>query len=134
METGKLHTELSTSCVCEVVYESENDFVPVSDCFGCFDESRDYLLNDFLPLWESRNAATDTVRIDGSAMGWTRASGWLVTDASNLLDALALDRADYSLAFTLDGSELSVTRYSHDEPTGAHFAVTFVPDEVDLFV
>ena len=125
----KVVAEISNNCTCEVWYESEDDFQPASECGGCYEESLAYLKDEFFPLWESVNKATDTVRIEGKNMGWTHASGWLVTEVKNLLDALSL-RGDYTLTFVLEPDKpLSVTRYSHDEPMGASFEVTFVPDE-----
>jgi hypothetical protein len=55
-------------------------------------------------------------------MGWTRASGNTkpIRGLEETFDALTLN-GDYRLVFTLYNGDLSVTRYSHDEPTGASF-------------
>lgn len=114
--------ELSNNCTCE---DEEGNYS--DECFGCYDDSRSYLFDHIVPLWESRNKATDNIRIEGANMGWMHESGWLVTEAKNLLDALSIN-GDYTLVFTLEGADLKVMRYSHDEH-GASFEITFVPDE-----
>ena len=65
----------------------------------------------------------DYVFIEGTGMGWTRASGYIVVDSAKAVDALGLN-GEYRIVLTV-GETLSAVRYSHDEPTGASF--TFRP-------
>lgn len=117
---------LSTDCTCE--YEEATDYYCEGDCHEFDIEQVSELLGAW--AWSHGFAFLDgfTVRIDGEAMGWTRASGYLVTDSDNLLAALKIN-GDYRLDFTLDGETLRVVRYSHDEPTGASFTITATDEE-----
>ena len=114
--------------VCTCIDEESNDF----DCYGmCFD----LMLEDFEQLvneWIDANGdqATDAIRIDGTRMGWESSDGYFLGKTKELLPALGL-RGEWRLVFELAGTELSVQRYSHDEPTSASFKVSFI-DTKDL--
>jgi hypothetical protein len=57
-------------------------------------------------------------------MGWTGASGYAISKANSkdLLSKLTFN-GDWRLRFVFDGNTLAITRWSHDEPTGASFEV-----------
>ena len=65
-------------------------------------------------------------RINGRAMGWTRADGFVVVKGAQVIEALSLN-GDYRLEFIFESSELAMpvraVRYSHDEPMGAYFDI-----------
>lgn len=76
-----------------------------------------------LKLWGD-NAGVSHFTVEGTAMGWTRASGFTVVAWDILADAFSLN-GDYRVVFTLADGEntLTAVRYSHDEPVGASFTV-----------
>lgn len=78
------------------------------------------------------NQEFDYFRINGRAMGWTRADGFVVVRGEQVIDALKLN-GDYRLEFIFESSELAmpvrVVRYSHDEPTGAYFDIVEATEE-----
>lgn len=123
---------LSTDCSCVSEIPGE-DF---TDCLGCYDDDH-ALVTELFEAWIERNGdkATDTIRIDGKAMGWQRLDGYKIMEGYKVKDlptSLGLNGSDYRLEYELDGAELTATRWSHDEPTGAGFVFSFVPDELDL--
>ena len=64
------------------------------------------------------------IRIEGRGIGWTSASGYAICKANSkdLLTALTFN-GDWRLHFIFEGNTLAITRWSHDEPTGASFEV-----------
>lgn len=102
------------------------------DCNGeCFFDATMNAL-DLQTEWAHRNGdlATETVKVSSERMLWNGVSGYAVTEHLNVISVLALN-AEYRLDFKLVGNTLTVNRYSHDEPTGAHFKVEFVPDDTE---
>jgi hypothetical protein len=61
-------------------------------------------------------------------MGWQRSSGEAVVDFDKVLDALKIN-GDFNLRFKQEGTVLTATRSSHDEPTGAGFSFTLIQGE-----
>ena len=122
-----VYAQVTTHCICET---EEGEVSEV--CFGCYEESVSDLHDNFLLEWQERlgNEVTNTIRITGHGMGWTRASGSAVIEQDELLKALQLN-GEYTLRFHLRGNALEVLRTSHDEPTGAHFEVEYVPDDTE---
>jgi len=112
---------LESDCVC-----ADEDGPDYGECFGCYDDAKDnlkYLINAWV---DAQGKEFSEVRIDGTGMGWQRQSGYAHTDIDDIAHALAL-RGDFRIIFTLENGELTATRSSHDEPTGAHF--TFTPSD-----
>jgi hypothetical protein len=70
----------------------------------------------------------NTVRITGRAMNWDKVSGEAVVSFDKVLDALKIN-GDFNLRFKQEGTVLTATRSSHDEPTGAGFTFTLIKDE-----
>jgi hypothetical protein len=81
-----------------------------------------------LPAFMTAHNNPEYLRIAGSRMGWQARSGYKVIKATHkeLWDALTFS-GDWTLSYVLEGDSLTVTRYSHDEPTGASF--TIKPDK-----
>ena len=114
--------ELNTNCSC-----TNEDETPSSDCFGCYDDSLENL-HYLLENWKKTcGFTTDTIRVDGKGMGWSKDSGYAVTSFRNL-DTILIIRGDYRIVFTLEGSVLTAERFSHDEPMGGA-VFTFTPVE-----
>lgn len=99
-----------------------------SDCMGCWDDNK-YTFRETILEWR-KEVGVDwgLVRIDGSAMGWTRSRGSAVVPIDRVLEALTI-RGDFRIEVKWEGKELSAVRYSHDEPTGASFFFTLVKGE-----
>jgi hypothetical protein len=68
----------------------------------------------------------DYLYIEGTGMGWTRASGYIVVSSDKAVDALGLN-GEYRIVLNV-GETLSAVRYSHDEPTGASFTFRSATD------
>lgn len=123
LDTAELHeVEIESSCLCD------------SDCYGdCYTDSVDNF-NVIVKMWLEANkgSATDTVRIDGVAMGWESRSGYAVVEVAKILPTMTLN-GDYRLRFSFDGKELTAQRWSHDEPMGSpHFVFSFVADDYEM--
>lgn len=118
---------ITTDCTCV----DENEQPRIDDCYGwCYEYAEQdvaYLLEEWL---ERSDTATDTVRVSSEAMNWNRVSGYAIVGIDNLLDTMKIN-GEYQLRFKLSGNNLTIVRYSHDEPTGALFTATFVPDDTE---
>jgi hypothetical protein len=112
---------LESDCVC-----ADEDGPDYGECFGCYDDAKENLKHLINAWVDAQGKEFSEVRIDGTGMGWQRQSGYAHTDIDDLAHALAL-RGDFRIVFTLENGELTATRSSHDEPTGAHF--TFTPQD-----
>jgi len=87
------------------------------------------VLSENLKNWvEANGKPSTTIRIDGSLMGWQRLDGYAIKDLEDLPHALEIN-GDFRIEYVRNGKDLTATRYSHDEPTGASFTFSFVPDE-----
>lgn len=110
---------IQSDCTC-----TNEDETPSESCYGCYDDSVDnlrYLINDWVKGFSEEFS---DVRIDGTLMGWQRESGYAIAPLYRVAEALTI-RGDFTITFTLEDGNLTATRSSHDEPTGAHF--TFSP-------
>ena len=112
---------LESDCVC-----ADEDGPDYGECFGCYDDAKDNLKHLINAWVDAHGKEFSEVRIDGTGMGWQRQSGYVHTELKEIAYALAL-RGDFRIVFTLENGNLTATRSSHDEPTGAHF--TFTPNE-----
>lgn len=105
---------VTTDCQCE-----NEDGTPSQECFNCYEWQKDdvfYLLGE----WQKANDIDedDTIRIDGTGIGWMSADGYKYTTMLELDGALSLD-GDFRIEWLLKGNELTARRWSHDEPTGS---------------
>lgn len=129
--------EISTDCRCEDYdeetgdskYDEHGNPVPSSECFGCWEDDTTYFNDEILPSWLAANGwDSDTlIQINGSRMGWTNASGYLITRAEKLLEKFSIN-GDYTLRFYRKGNDLEVVRSSHDE-YGARFTFELAPED-----
>jgi len=127
--------EVTTTCTCQYCEQCECIFSYVDtqecpecqadmrefDCYGdCYNDSKEEALR-LVTEWSDSHKIDEWI-IRGDNMGWTRASGNTepIDGLEETFDALTLN-GDYRLVFTLLNDSLRVTRYSHDEPTGASF-------------
>jgi hypothetical protein len=121
----KITLEMSSDCTC-----TNEDGTPSNDCFDCWQDSV-WLFKDLMNTWRKTVGVDwDTVRITGRGMGWQRSSGEAVVSFDDVLGALTIN-GDFTLRFKHEGTVLTATRSSHDEPTGAGFSFTLVQDEAD---
>ena len=124
IDQTNLSYDITSNCTCESLDENDNP-IPAEICWGdCYDIALDNL-DEIIKPWLSRNDLdlSSELQVKGRNMGWTRASGTAFTTAEDLIDTLTFD-GDWRLVFTLDSNyNLSVVRYSHDEPTGASFTI-----------
>jgi hypothetical protein len=124
---------LTTDCTCLAIDEdgegilNENGEAVLSD--NCREgECWDYQVEDvneaFLPMWTEKVGIdkTDLVDVSSESTRWTHEPFRAITQVENILAVLYFGN-QYTLDFTLDGTSLSVVRYSHDEPTGASFTI-----------
>jgi hypothetical protein len=125
-----IETELSSNCVCEDYDEDTDTTTASTECWGCWSDGVADFKDNLLQPWLDANGwDLDTaIRINGTAMGWQRRSGYKDTTASELLDGLTLN-GDFTLRFKFDGKDLACVRSSHDEPTGASFEFGLAPDD-----
>jgi hypothetical protein len=130
-----LKATITTECTCEVYVETEPDGTHLTTqpdfCMGCHEDNHDWA-TEVVDTWLSRQTIqSNRVRIYGVGMGWQRRDGWLITDVTNLIESLCLN-GDYRIVFTLNDTNLSAVRYSHDEPTGCSFAFKLITEEDDV--
>ena len=137
----KIEIEISNACECRycdacglsgqdiTCPECANETRFTDWCDGaCYEykieELEEYLLPAFMAVYNQ----PEYLRIEGKRMGWQSRSGYKVIKATHkeLWDALTFS-GDWTLHYMLEGKSLNVTRYSHDEPTGASFTIT--PDK-----
>ena len=125
----ELVLELSNNCRCEDYDEETGESKYATECFGCWDDDTTYFNDEILPSWLAANGwDNDTlIQINGSKMGWTGSSGWLITRAEKLLEKFSIN-GDYTLRMYRKGNDLEVVRSSHDE-LGAHFTLTLAPED-----
>lgn len=92
-----------------------------SECFDC--QPLGYL-QELVEQWIKKSRANKLVSF-GKNMGWAHASGEGELPASfdNVMRFVTLN-GEYSLRFVFEPNEpIRVTRFSHDEPTGASFEI-----------
>lgn len=112
---------IQSDCTC-----TNEDETPSDSCYGCYDDAVDNLKYLITEWADAQGKDFSNVRIDGIAMGWQRENGYAIAPLYRVAEALTI-RGDFRITFTLENGELTATRSSHDEPTGASF--TFTPAE-----
>jgi hypothetical protein len=122
-------SEVTTDCKCT----DENEQPITGDCWGWCLEYAEQDVAFLVEEWLERNAVTDdpdevTVLITTEAMNWDRVSAHAISTADKLIEKLKIN-GDYRLRFKLQRDELTIVRYSHDEPTGSLFTVGIIVDE-----
>ena len=134
---NKIEIQISNACECRycdacglsgqdiTCPECANETRFTDWCDGaCYEykieELEEYLLPAFMAVYNQ----PEYLRIEGKRMGWQSRSGYKVIKATHkeLWDALTFS-GDWTLRYVLKGKSLTVTRYSHDEPTGASFTI-----------
>jgi hypothetical protein len=139
--------EITSDCTCtkidddgEEVVDEQGYPVPADYCDGCWEfaiDNLDNLLGDWMTENNLDPAFTDIdLYIGGDGIGWQRRSGFTVaqSNAKSIIDRLTFN-GEWTLRFTLDGKSLTVSRSSHDEPTGTgQLAFRLATrDEITLF-
>ena len=121
---------LTNACYCEVEDETTGELTWSNECFGCFEDDKQYFKDEFLmPYLNSKGWDEDTViRVIGERMNWDSSSGWTEIPAKDLLKALAIN-GDYTLRVEITPEkEMTITRSSHDE-YGASFRFELSPEQ-----
>lgn len=128
--------ELDNSCQCRhcdacsigtesaTCDECEQPTREIDYCDGaCYDYKLEWLEESVDSFVEAIGNPYE-LRIEGRRMGWTSASGYAICKANSkdLLAKLTFN-GDWRLRFVFEGNTLAITRWSHDEPTGASFEV-----------
>lgn len=114
-------TTVTSECTCSYYDDDTDTFVSTSECYSdCFDmawNDATYLIEQWAEHWD-----TDAMRIEGADMTWQRLRGYReLTFGNEFDDALRAFtiNGDFTLELSLDSDmQLSVRRFSHDEPTG----------------
>lgn len=127
----KLRATITTDCTCEVYDEDTDTSVPSDSCYGCWEDNQEDFKYNVLPEWVRHHGIADDedIVVWSEAMLWDRRSGYAVCKLDTLTETLGL-RGEYRLDFEFDSEtgNLTCTRYSHDEPTGASFRVGYLRD------
>lgn len=124
---------ITTDCTCQAVDEDgnyiENDKGEPVLADRCYDgDCWNYQVEDFgesfIPMWTEQVGLdnSDLVEVSSASVRWTREPFKAITQVENILAVLYFGN-QYTLDFTLDGTSLTVVRYSHDEPTGSSFTI-----------
>jgi len=97
--------------------------IPTESCWGdCYDYKLQWL--DDLVNEYSRSNGHNGLMITGHAIGWQRLSGHtdiIPATVESVLRVLTFS-GEWRIRFRLDSdNNFTITRYSHDEPTGANF-------------
>jgi hypothetical protein len=96
-----------------------------SYCDGiCSDADYDYLAYTLWPEWFKGKGEPKWLKVSGKNVGWRRLSGYdkVGGGIKPLFDYLTIN-GEWTLIFTVEDGELSVRRYSHDEPTGCTYTI-----------
>jgi hypothetical protein len=121
----ELRATITSDCTCEI-YDEDTDSTKLDEygyparpeyCYGdCFTETVDDFTENILKVWLDRNRISEDAKIQivGSKMRWTGSSGWTVVPVEEIPKVLYID-GDFTLRFTLTGTELICVRSSHDE-------------------
>ena len=139
MTMTPITAEITTHCTCTKfnedgfeILDADGNPEPVEYCYGdCYEFAVEDLYESLVKEWLAIKgwALDDTLRVDGTSMGWRHQSGWALTSADKIHESLAVN-SDFILRFTLDGDDLYAVRYSHDEPVGTgRFTFTLATDE-----
>jgi hypothetical protein len=111
---------VTTNCTCEKYDEDTDSYEPSDYCYGdCWDyqwEDTSELILEWSKYWD-----TNGIRIEGSGMTWQGLSGYTelsFSEPEQALRAFTID-GDFILEVSVDDDgQLSVRRFSHDEPMG----------------
>ena len=123
----KLISEITSNCTCV----DEDGEERLDDCWGWCYQYAEEDTDNTLDEWARRNDyPSDTVRIESKAIGWRQVAGYAVTSLEGVAKVLRLN-GDYRIEFIVEGNDLTIKRWSHDEPTGATFTANFIPDETE---
>lgn len=137
----KIEIQISNGCECRVCDscgmggqdiacpECGTDTRFTDWCDGsCYEYKLEELEEYLLPAFIAAHNEPEYLRIEGKRMGWQARSGYKVIKATHkeLWDSLTFS-GEWSLHYVLKNGSLTITRYSHDEPTGASFTIT--PDK-----
>ena len=132
----EMKIELSNACQCRDCPECNlgTESLTCDDCNAptlestycdgyCFDYKLEWL-EEAVEEWTERMGNPSSVQINGRAMGWTRANGsaTVLAEWKPIFNALQIN-GDWTLRFAIAGESFKVSRYSHDEPTGASFEI-----------
>jgi hypothetical protein len=93
-------------------------------CDGfCYEADYDYLAYTLFPEWFKSKGEPVWLKVSGKNVGWRRISGYdkVRGGIKPLFDYLTFN-GDWTLTFTLEDGELSVSRSSHDEH-GASYTI-----------
>ncbi len=119
MDTGT--ATITTDCTCDNYNDETDTFEPSDYCYG---DCSSWSWEDAIGLIASwaKHWDTNAVRIEGTGMTWQRLSGYteLIFDnePKRVLEAFTIG-GDFTLQISVDElGQLSVLRFSHDEPTG----------------
>jgi hypothetical protein len=111
---------LTTQCTCENYNEDTDDYQPSDYCHGdCWEwawNDASELIEDWAKRWD-----TNGIRVEGVGMTWQKLSGYAEITFSEPEEALKLFTidGDFTLEVSIDDDgQLSVRRFSHDEPMG----------------
>jgi hypothetical protein len=119
----KITLEMTSDCTC-----TNEDDTPSDYCFDCCEDSK-WLFKEMMNNWRKAVGVDwNTVRITGRNMGWQHRSGEAIVSFDKVLNTLTIN-GDFNLRFKHEGTVLTATRSSHDEPTGAGFSFTLIKDE-----
>jgi hypothetical protein len=124
---------ITTNCTCQAVddngdwlLDESGEPVPADNCRDgdCWNDQEYDIKEAFLPMWTEKVGLgmTDLVSVSSEATRWTHEPFRAITQVENVLAVLYFGN-QYTLDFTLNGTSLTVVRYSHDEPTGASFTI-----------
>lgn len=122
MQATEMKVELTTNCTCSF-YNDEDELEQPDYCFGDCSDWAIEGANELATLFLNANELTtyDYLLIEGTGMGWTRASGHKLIKANQdaIRESLFLN-GDFTIEFYLssDYKTLTARRWSHDEPTG----------------
>ena len=138
-----MKVELSSDCECRfcadcglvqedvACAECDKETSFIDYCDGdCYLYKVEALEEWLIPQFMTANGDPSYLRLEGRRMGWQALSGYKVIEATYtaLRDSLIFS-GQWRLVFTLSGKDLTITRYSHDEPMGATFTLTPATEE-----
>ena len=127
---GALETNDESAPNC---YNCGTTTVPSEYCMdACWEYKHENWQNDIFPEWLTLMNEPQYLKVEGSKMGWTRASGYLIVESDwDIFYKVFSINGEYRLKFLIEGESFTVQRYSHDEPMGASFTIKPTPTCVE---
>ena len=127
--------EISSTCACmycdtcdmgtedEICGECKVATREVGWCDGACWEYKVEWLEEELEKWCALVGNPPKMKVSSRRMNWNGVSGYAIInpDFKSLLKVMSV--GDQTLDFTFNGTEVSIVRYSHDEPMGATFII-----------